>query len=78
MRWGEAALFMVPFALFAVWRLSASLARPYLAWGALTTVLALAIGAVLFGLSRRVSPHDSYVPAHMVDGKIIPGQGVAR
>jgi Family of unknown function (DUF6111) len=76
MRWLELALFFVPFALFAAWRLSVTLARPSLVWAALAAVLVLTAGTVFFGLTRRVPPTDAYVPARIVDGKIVPGQGV--
>ena len=78
MRWAELALFLVPFALFAIWRLSAAVARPALAWAAVAAVLALAAGVVLFGLSRSVPPGETYVPARIVDGKIVPGKGVPK
>lgn len=78
MRWAELALFLVPFVLFAAWRLSAALARPALVWGAVAVVLALVAGTVFYGLSRRVPPTDTYVPARIVDGKIVPGQGVPK
>jgi Family of unknown function (DUF6111) len=68
----------VPFALVAVWRLSATLARPALVWAAVAAVLVLAAGTVLFGLSRRVPPTETYVPARIVDGKIVPGTGVPK
>ena len=75
MRWAEVALFLAPFALFAVWRLSARMARPSLVWGALAAVLLLAVVTVVFGLSRRLPPGDAYVPARIGDGHIVPGQG---
>ncbi len=78
MRWVEVALFLAPFALFAAWRLSARLARPSLLWGMIAVVLVLAVGTVLFGLSRRLPPSDAYVPARIVDGKIVPGRGVPK
>ncbi len=78
MRWAEVALFLAPFALFAAWRLSASLARPSLAWGALAVLVVLTVVTVVFGLSRRVPPGDVYLPARIVDGHIVPGRGVAK
>ncbi len=78
MRWAEVALFLVPFALYAVWRIAAVVARPGLVWGAVAVVAVLAAVTVLFGLSREVAPNAAYVPAHIVDGKIVPGHGAPR
>src|SRR5579859_5144781 len=70
MRWAELALFLVPFALYAAWRLAAVLARPALVWAALAAALALAGGTVWLGLSWRADPTLAYVPARIEDGKI--------
>ena len=78
MRWAELALFLVPFALYAAWRLAAVLARPALVWGTVAIVLALGAGIVFFGLSQRVDPRAGYMPARIEDGKIVPGQAVPR
>ena len=78
MRWAELALFLVPFALYAAWRISAVVARPSLVWGTLALVLLLAAGTVWFGLSRRMPPGDAYVPARVVDGQVVPGKGVPK
>jgi hypothetical protein len=78
MRWAELALFLVPFALFAAWRLSTILARPSLVWGTLAAVLLLAAGTIVFGLSRRLPPTAAYVPARIEGGRIVPGQGVPK
>jgi hypothetical protein len=78
MRWAELALFFVPFALFAAWRLSVRLARPSLVWGALAAALVLGVGTVWFGVSRRLPPTDAYVPARIEGGRIVPGGGVPK
>jgi hypothetical protein len=78
MRWAEILLFFTPFILFAAWRVSVAYARPSLAWGALGAALVLVGGTVVFGLERRVPGVDAYVPARIVDGKIVPGQGVPK
>lgn len=76
MRWAELALFLSPFALFAAWRLAATLARPALVWGTVAIVVALATGIVVYGLRQRERPGETYVPARIVDGTIVPGHGV--
>ena len=76
MRWMELALFLSPFALYAAWRLAVARAQPALLWGVAALVACLAIGTVWFGLVRRLSPGEQYVPAHLEDGRIVPGHGV--
>jgi hypothetical protein len=78
MRWAEILLFLLPFALFAVWRISIAFARPSLVWFALAFAVVLAAGTAYFGLERRLPRTDTYVPARIEDGKIVPGQGVPR
>jgi hypothetical protein len=78
MRWAELALFLVPFALFAAWRLAAVTARPQLVWGTLAIVFVLAAGTVWLGLSRRMDAGTAYVPARVEDGQIVPGHAVPR
>jgi len=78
MRWAEFSLFLVPFVLYAAWSLSARLARPWLVWAALALVVLLAGGTIFYGLSRRVDPAATYVPAHIEAGRVVPGQGVAK
>jgi hypothetical protein len=78
MRWAELALFLVPFALFAAWRVSVAYARPSVVWGAVAVALLLAAGTAVYGLSRRVPKTDAYVPARIEAGKIVPGQGVPK
>jgi hypothetical protein len=78
MRWAELALFLVPFALYAAWRLAAAVARPALVWAALAIALVLAAGTVVFGLTWQLGPREAYVPARIEDGRIIPGHGVPR
>jgi hypothetical protein len=78
MRWAEVVLFFTPFLLFAAWRVSVAYARPSLAWGALGAALVLVGATAFFGLARRAPATDTYVPARIEDGKIVPGQGVPR
>lgn len=78
MRWAELALFLVPFALYAAWRVSLAVARPALAWGALAVAVAVAAGSIWLGLSHRMAPTAAYVPAHISDGRIVPGHAAPR
>ena len=78
MRWAEVALFLVPFALYAAWRVSAVVARPSLVWGALAIALGLAGWTVWFGRSRGVPPDAAYVPARIEGGRIVPGHAAGK
>jgi len=77
----ETALFLAPFAIYAVWLRF----NPGRAVG--THVLALALiglaisigGAVWYGLSRSMDPYAIYVPPSVTEGGIVPGHsGDAR
>lgn len=76
MRWAELALFLAPFALYAAWRLAAARAQPGLLWGTLAAVAVLVAGTVWLGVTRRLDRGERYVPAHLEDGRIVPGHGV--
>ncbi len=74
MRWAELALFLVPFVLYAAWRVAAAQARVALAFGAVAVALAVfAAGMIWFDVSRKLSPAQTYVPARIVGGEIVPG-----
>ncbi|MDA8249556.1 MAG: DUF6111 family protein [Rhodospirillales bacterium] len=76
MRWAELALFLSPFVLYAAWRLAAARAQPALLWGAVAAVTVLATATLWFGLARRLERGETYVPAQLEDGRIVPGHGV--
>ena len=76
MRWAELALFLSPFVLYAAWRLAAARAQPALLWGAVAAVTVVATATLWFGLARRLERGETYVPAQLEDGRIVPGHGV--
>jgi hypothetical protein len=76
MRWAELALFLSPFLLYGAWRLAAARAQPALVWGAAALIALLAVGTVWLGLARRLDPGETYVPARIEGGRIVPGHGV--
>ena len=76
LRFTEIGLFLVPFALFVAWRIMGPRTPPWAVWLALVAVLLLAGGSAWYGLARRAPPGDVYVPAHIVDGRIVPGRDV--
>lgn len=74
MRWAELALFLVPFALYAAWRVAAATARMAVVWAAIAAALVLLAGGIIwFDTSQRLGPSQVYVPARIVDGRIVPG-----
>ena len=76
----ELALFISPFAAFALWRLLAPARGPSpLVVAFAACALALAAGT-LFWLSRAdVLPADtSYAPAQFENGRLVPSHGVRR
>ena len=75
MRWAELALFLSPFVLYAAWRLAAARAQPALLWGAVAAVTVLATATLWFGVARRLERGETYVPAQLEDGRIVPGHG---
>ncbi len=77
LRFAEIGLFLAPFALFLLWRLLAPHVRPALLWVGLAIVIGLAGMAVFYGLKERMDPHARYVPAHIENGRVVPGQGIA-
>jgi hypothetical protein len=77
----ELALFLVPFALYAIYLLAtrAEVLHPD-AWR-IGTLVWLTIAALLLMLGSFLvlahfggAPNAQYVPAHIEDGKLVPGQ----
>lgn len=77
LRAAEIGLFLLPFGLFVMWRVLAPHVRPALLWVAMSSVLVLAGIAIGYGLRERMEPNSRYVPAHIEDGRIIQGTGIA-
>jgi len=76
MRWAELALFLSPFLVYAAWRIAAARAEPRIAWSVVGAVAVLAVSTVIWGIARSLGPGEMYVPAHIEDGRIVPGHGV--
>ena len=76
----ELFLFLAPFAAYALWRrLNPSLEpSPMAVWLALAGVGFAMAAAVWYGLSVSMEPGSVYVPAHMEDGRIVPGRAEPR
>lgn len=76
LRTGELITFLAPFLAFLVWR-RLSVGRGPTGATLVATFVGLALfGAALawFGVHEALAPGGRYVPAHVVDGRIVPGQ----
>lgn len=77
LRLAEFGLFLLPFVLYVAWRLSGRVVRPALFWVGVAGFVILATLVVWFGLARSLDKTDRYVPAHVENGRIVPGHGEA-
>lgn len=80
MRLLEVALFLVPFAAFAAWWLLAMNRGPSPAAVAIAAagLLVLALALIWFAEQGTLGPGQSYVPAQVEDGRIVPGHAGRR
>lgn len=78
LRLTEVALFLSPFLIFGFWWFSATRGFPSQATvAASAAALLLMLGCLLwFSQSRSIPEGETYVPAHVKDGRIVPGHGV--
>lgn len=76
----ELALFLLPFALFLVWRLISAGRGPsgWMLGGALLALGLVGIGLAWFGTGRALNPAGRYVPAMLQNGRIVPGHTAAQ
>ena len=76
----ELALFLSPFALFAVWRLVANGGPPSLTLLAGAACLLAVLAGFLVWLSQdeALPPGAVYEPARIEDGKVISGHAAPR
>lgn len=71
----ETLLFLMPFAAYGLWRRLHPGTEPatvVLLLAALGVLLMIG-GALWYGASRSLAPGETYVPAHIEDGRIAPG-----
>jgi hypothetical protein len=75
----ELALFLVPFVIFAAWRLVGQ-DGPSLRLLVATACVLAALAAVLIWLSQdeALPPGTAYVPARLQDGKIVAGHAAPQ
>ena len=70
----EIALFLLPFGLFALWRVLAPHASRVAVIAALLAMAVLATGAVTLFRRGHMQAHQRYVPATTLpDGRVVPG-----
>ncbi len=77
----EIALFLTPFALYALflWGTRAGVLHPdawsmqRVAWLAITALVLMIAGLTLVVEFTGAPPNAAYVPAHVENGKLIPG-----
>ena len=77
----ELALFLAPFALYALflWATRAGVLHPdswpphRLAWLTIAALVLMIASFVLVAEFAGAPPQSAYVPAHVEDGKLIPG-----
>lgn len=74
----EVVLFLLPFAGYGLWLWSGRRHTNQVLWGTLGAMFVLLVAAAWLELSGAVPPGMSYVPPHMQDGRIVPGQAVRR
>lgn len=79
MRLLEVGLFLVPFVAFGAWWLLATGRGPSPATVLITALGLLFVAGLLiwFGEHATLGPGQDYVPAHIEDGRIVPGHAGA-
>jgi hypothetical protein len=78
----EVALFLAPFAAYAVflWATRAGVLHPAswsiraLAWLTISALVLMIVSFVVIGQFSGAPPGATYVPAHMENGKFVPGR----
>ncbi|MFL9827748.1 DUF6111 family protein [Rhodoplanes sp. SY1] len=77
----ELALFLTPFVLYAAFLLATrrglihpdSWRLPVLGWLTLAALALMIASLVVFAEFSGAPPHSNYVPAHMENGRFVPG-----
>ena len=78
----EIALFLTPFAVYLVflWATRADILHPdtwslpRIAWLVISALVLMIGSLILFAQWSGAPPGATYVPAHVEDGKLVPGQ----
>lgn len=72
----EALLFLLPFAAYGVWLWAGRRYTRQMLWATVATMLLMVLAAAYLELSRAIPPEMVYVPPHMENGRLVPGQAV--
>ena len=77
LRFIELVLFLSPFLLFALWRATAyaGLPSPRLVAASVALLILLLSALLWFQREGALPPGSAYVPAHLDNGRIVPGHG---
>ncbi len=80
LRFAEIAMFLAPFAAFALWRFTAARGGPSTLVLAFTGLALVVLIVALVGFSRQnaLTGPERYVPARIENGSIVPGHGAGR
>jgi hypothetical protein len=78
----EVALFLLPFVAYAVfvWATRAGVfdpeawTLPVVGWLALAAAVLMVGSFIVMAQFGGAPPHSTYVPAHMEDGRLVPGR----
>lgn len=78
----EIGIFLIPFALYALFLLATARNASHAASWPARVVLRLLIAAFLLVIASLIllahfsgaNPHATYTPAHLEDGRLVPGQ----
>jgi hypothetical protein len=74
----ELVLFFAPIGLYVAWLLLGRAVSTSATVALIVFLLLVAGGSVWYGIERSMPPDDTYVPAHMENGRIVEGHGVKR
>ncbi len=75
LRYAEIGFFLLPFALYAAWRVLGTRATPALLGAAAALVLLLGATVIWYGMDNSMPAGTRYVPAQVRGGQIVPGHG---
>ncbi len=74
LRLAEFGLFLVPFGLFLAWLLLERVSARMAIFAGVAFVL-IEGATIWYGLERRMDRDETYIPARMENGRIVPGHG---
>lgn len=74
----EIALFLMPFVAYGAWLWSGKRFTRELLWGTLGAMLVIVLSAAWLELSQAVPAGMGYAPAHVENGRVVPGHAVRR